>query len=539
MQEGFAGVGRSLLGTMVGFEAVTKGAEYLVDLYRDQRKELQEVVAEQLKSRQELTQMLAMSGNLKQAPAVEKALEEIDTAKKDDKLAVFRSVSQAAPGLDRHKQTDLVKEIAPLAEILGTEGAGEVGKIAGTLSKVAPQKSMAELANLAHLAASHAGGRGAELGDEGSLRALQIFQKRVGMSVEEGLAFESEALEKGLTGKDVEKIGTGIDKDESIQQLAKDAKTPEGRAKMRFYREQDRHKRMEMLYHDKEIQRAILGDRGDERFGMMSEGGVASRAAEFRQGEGTFNAEELHEHRRSSPVEHELWTKQIAIERQKEGVGRKSNELLYKVGEADEELQMRREGRSGAYIKDVQEKERLAYDFGGAPAPGRTQALLKEQNERQTRERAIQDLERQKSLPGADKEDLDWRIKCNKQMLLDPEELDQQVSEARKNRGHGRGPGFVEGRPGDTSVTLPDELLPGGREPAPGREEHAGVSGQLLEHTAQQTQLLQLQTQLLQQLVAKPQSVAVNVHNGGGGSPRVDATARPEPSWSATLGADH
>ena len=219
MQEGFAGVGRSLLGTMVGFEAVTKGAEYLVDLYRDQRKELTEVVAEQLKSRNELTQMLAMSGNLKQTPAVEKALEEIDTAKKDEKLAVFRSVSQAAPGLERHKQTDLVKEIAPLAEILGTEGAGEVGKIAGTLSKVTPQKSIAELANLAHAAVSHAGGRGAELGDEGSLRSLQIFQKRLGMSVEQGLAFESEALEKGLTGKDVEKIGTALTKTRACSSL--------------------------------------------------------------------------------------------------------------------------------------------------------------------------------------------------------------------------------------------------------------------------------------------------------------------------------
>ena len=138
----------------------------------------------QLKSRQELTQMLALSGNLKQAPAVERALEEIDTATKDEKLAVFRSVSQAAPGLERHKQTELVKEIAPLAEILGTEGAGEVGQIAGTPVKVARHKSMAELANLAHMAMSHAGGRGAELGDEGSLRALQIFQKRLGMSVE-------------------------------------------------------------------------------------------------------------------------------------------------------------------------------------------------------------------------------------------------------------------------------------------------------------------------------------------------------------------
>ena len=62
-------------------------------------------------------------------------------------------------------------------------------------------------------------------------------------------------------------------------------KTPEGRTKMRFYREQDRHKRMEMLYHDKDVQRAILGDREAERFGMMTEGGVAGRAEEFRQGE--------------------------------------------------------------------------------------------------------------------------------------------------------------------------------------------------------------------------------------------------------------
>ena len=82
---------------------------------------------------------------------------------------------------------------------------------------------------------------------------------------------------------------------------------------------------------------------------------------------------------------------------------------------------MRKEGRSETYIKAVQEKERLAVDLGGAPAPGATQALLKEQTERQHHERMIANLEREKTLPGADRADLQQSIDRNKFALLSPE----------------------------------------------------------------------------------------------------------------------
>jgi hypothetical protein len=504
MQEGFKGVGRSLLGNLVSIEAVTKGAEFLTECYRGQVRELHEIVAKQRESREELTHLLTLSGKGKEAPAVEKALDNIGTAKKDEKLAVYKSVSEAAPELATQKQTELTKQIAPLAEILGTGGASEVGKIAGTLSKVAPDKSERELANLAHMARQHSGGHGAELGDDGSLRALQILkQKRVGMSTEQALAFESEGMSKGLGARDMEKIATALDKDEDMEALAKGAKTPEGRAKLHFYREHDRQKRLAMLHHDKGVRQSVLGDREGEKFGLMSEQGVASRAEEYRQGEAGFNDESLKEHERHDAVGHRLRTTEIAIEREKEGYGRKSHEELYELGEKEEELKMRKEGRSETYIKAVQEKERLAVDLGGAPAPGATQALLKEQTERQHHERMIANLEREKTLPGADRADLQQSIDRNKFALLSPEEQDEKVQAARQHRG-----------------------AAGGDHP------QGAVGQQLVEHAAKQTELLQ-------RLVDKPQSVAVNVQAGGGSrGPRINATERAEPSWSEALGAN-
>ena len=159
---------------------------------------------------------------------------------------------------------------------------------------------------------------------------------------------------------------------------------------------------------------------------------------------------------------------------------------------------------------------------------------MKEDNERQTRERVIQDLERQKALPGADKEDLQWRIDRNR-LLNDPEELDERFEKARNHRTGHPARGFVEGRPGDTSIAIPAGGGPpivNGRS-APEREEHGSVSKDLLRHAERQTQHAERQTQLLEQLVAKNQSVHVDVHPPAGSpSPRVNATRRPEPSWS-------
>ena len=338
------------------------------------------------------------------------------------------------------------------------------------------------------------------------------------MSLEEALAFESEALSKGLQGRDVEKIATALDKDEDLGKLSAHAKTHEDVARLHFFSEHDRKKRLAMLYDDREVQRAIVGDREAEKFGLMGEEGVVGRGEEYRRGKAGFNAEQLKVQEKVHPVDERRRKAKIEQQEQKEGFAQKSGEDLYETGEEQEEARLLKEGWTPGMISLVHAKmnlpvigevpslSRIGHDWLGGAAPGTTQAMTKEQQQRQTRERAIEELKREKTLPGADKEDLQWRIDRNK-LLNDPEELDRHFDESRKHRAGGSAA------------------------PAAGGEDH--VSRELLRHTERQTQLLE-------QLVAKNQSVHVDVHPPAGSpSPRVNATRRPEPSWSTALGANH
>jgi hypothetical protein len=122
MIQGFKGVGESLLNSFLGFEAVRKVGDFVVDAYREQAKELTEVVAKQRESREELTHMLALSGQIKAGPEVEKALDGITTATKAEKLTSFKAVGEAAPNLSTTGQYALVRELAPIAEVVGEQG---------------------------------------------------------------------------------------------------------------------------------------------------------------------------------------------------------------------------------------------------------------------------------------------------------------------------------------------------------------------------------------------------------------------------------
>ena len=124
MKEGFEGVGDGIVKAVIGFEAMKKVGEGLVEVYRENVNQLHEIVAAQRESREELTHMLAKSGKLKQAPEIERGLAQIDGAFREEKQATYKAVSEAAPELNTKKQVELVKEIAPLAGILGRGGSG-------------------------------------------------------------------------------------------------------------------------------------------------------------------------------------------------------------------------------------------------------------------------------------------------------------------------------------------------------------------------------------------------------------------------------
>jgi hypothetical protein len=289
-----ADFGKGLTASVGGFELMKKGVELVEEAYGNWSHKIDEVITKQRESRAELTHTLALAGKLADSPKVEEALKSVEGAKREEAKAAYTGVSNAAPELSTDQQLDLTRQVAPLAAAVGEQGVEETGRVAGTLQKVAPGRSAFDVANMAHVAMQQVDARRrGELSDPGSLRALEILQG-AGMSTEKGLAFETEAMSKGMLSKDLEKIGDEISSGKNPQEFLKSAgHSPEAMAQYKFYSTAPGQARLDLLMHDRKTAQAVLGGKESERLGLMDEKSIAAREAQLaasHEGSGAIGA---------------------------------------------------------------------------------------------------------------------------------------------------------------------------------------------------------------------------------------------------------
>lgn len=547
-----------LAGMVVGFKAVEKGADLIHESFREWVKDLEDAANKERDFRVELTKTLALQGKLHDEPEVEKRLEKITGASKEQKLIAFKAVGDVAPGLNTDEQMGIVDQTAKLGRTGGEEAITRASRAGAVIKQVDPSLSPFEAANLGKVASDQARGRAGELADPASLRSLEILHHRAGMSMDESLAFETTAMKHGLGSKDVEKVTDELVKDVSPEKLGK-PKSHEDLKKHAFYREHDAKKRLALIEHDKMTRDAILGGKESERFGDITAQEREDSRAQLsagRQGTGAI-VREQDEHARLDPDASqqadlkEGHEKRLDLEAKARGVE------FHKTQDAKWKAQWEKDHGTGYIASGVEHT---------AVAAGKTARYLEPDWLRHGRQK--QGLE--PVPPGSEEAE----EKLNKMDAEGPDLGTPAGGGMWGNAASAIGRGLLMGPIGVASaaanaVTPAAAVKPklvadqpvlersaaGGAAPDDERQqrtsagqslqwenEHrqggsapAGHHDAMLQHTAEQTQLLR-------QIAAnKPQPVNVAVHTGGGSSrgPRVSTTERAEPSWSSSLGANH
>jgi hypothetical protein len=187
---------------------------------------------------------------------------------------------------------------------------------------------------MANVATHQARGRASELADPSGIRALEILRTKAGMSMEQGLAFETEALDKKLGSRDLEKIADAL-VDE------KEMKKPHTRADLaynKFYREHDAQKRLQMLQSDAQTRRVVLGDKEADRFGLMDQKSIAEREAQLKAShEGTGSiTRDIEENDKFNPLAAARHKAKIEEGRALADRANKTNEDTFETGQEQE-----------------------------------------------------------------------------------------------------------------------------------------------------------------------------------------------------------
>jgi hypothetical protein len=488
-------------GMLAGFQGVKTVVEGIVEGCKHIQEEAKKAIEGGQEGRNTLMKDLGRTGDVGRMEEVETRLRGIDGVKKGEAEQVLKGIRAGAPELTLDKALELNDEAAKISPLTDDTGREAFGGTVAKMARFAPKKSAKELANMAKSVQERAGGRSDELLAPGFELTTETMTGQLGMSPEEALGYELAGLKAGLNAKAMQSIVA-----KSVEKPKIDAKhvhTKEDLAKYRFSKLAPREG-FERLLNDKETRDAVVGDLG-VKFSQIDKSYAAEQAKGITGDEPGLLAKRTSEAQQKNP--NYFAERNNQAEKLKASLARGKAFGIEQQKRDRERRQIAAEKHSGAAVWAEANRENVE-DLFNALTPT---DQLKHRNDVL--------------------EFFGLQVGDNTKGNPDP----RWHTGPRKPAAPG-----VEGRKGDTSIVMP----PGGGAPivngraAPDRLE-GGASQELLEHARKQTAHAEAQTKLLEQVVAKPQTVAVSVETGRGRGMRFDATERGEKSPSAVLGMNH
>ncbi len=226
--------GQELLKLGVGFLTVEKGVEKVVEVYDEWREHVKELGKEHEELAKRVVKTLHQSGLLKFGPEMEEFIEKGagNTATPEQVRQAISGVATGAPMADVETQKALVKETVKGAP-LGIDLA-ERGLLVGKLSKIAPEKSAGDLADIASYMEHQAGSRAGELGSPNFLRSIRAL-KTAGIGTDEALSIGMQALEDDQQMRKFSQLGELLDESNKFAPHGKHHRlSPEERLKQQF-----------------------------------------------------------------------------------------------------------------------------------------------------------------------------------------------------------------------------------------------------------------------------------------------------------------
>jgi len=260
-------------------------------------------------------QVTTASGDIDHAAEIERELGTVPGVKKSEARAAFEAISGSAPGVDWITRLELAKKTARIAPLTDEQGLASVSAVAADLAEADPTRSADDVSDIAHYMRKRAGGRFGELAGPTFELVTNILAKDAGMGVERAAAFELAALEQGLDGRFLSRLGSTLT---DRMQEDEAPRTAADRRKNEFARA-NASERLRMLFESAELADEVLGPQGAAKFRQISPAKVAEIADEIAaaQGgrEGGIVGRDLARYRQKFPTLDQERTSEIGLER--------------------------------------------------------------------------------------------------------------------------------------------------------------------------------------------------------------------------------
>ncbi|HEY1600448.1 MAG TPA: hypothetical protein VGG64_12650 [Pirellulales bacterium] len=287
-QERVGDYAKEILSIAAVGEAIAKVSEH----YTEWMNELKEIGAEHQKLNDDLTKMLAMSGQIGAAGHVKRLIEGSGLAQPEAQAA-YQGVFEGTPGASQARLDELAKAGFKAAPLFGGDAAaiGAHGELIGRLNTLLSGASGEKLGDLAYAMQTMAGPKHAgELADRSVFGAAIKMVSTGAFDPEQALGFQEAAIQKQLPPRFAATLAAALADHTTLKEVTGKRGHPlteADQATNNYVREQDAKARMHMLFANPLLAQRVLGGAGAESLAQLSEADIAARAATLRNAEGS------------------------------------------------------------------------------------------------------------------------------------------------------------------------------------------------------------------------------------------------------------
>ncbi len=266
-----------------GYITADKAVGHIAETFQRIRERAKDAAGSVAEMNQEMSKLIAMSGNAKLAPQIEADLASIKGMTKGDKAAAYQGAWSGASDRGKDFQMGLVMATKPLAPFVGGQATGEINQFAGDLAGLDKDMTPEQAANLAQYMSGLLGNNKSELVSHRRSSAMHRLVSSGAMRPIEALGLETAGIMDAKTPGLAEKVAEAADKTwekpTSRPRTALEREEFAGQRKLAVL--SSARERMDLIMSDEQAGRAATGDDYDAFRRMQVS--AASRTAEIQK----------------------------------------------------------------------------------------------------------------------------------------------------------------------------------------------------------------------------------------------------------------
>lgn len=257
---------RAFIGQFVGVQAAVG---LVTGAYASWRAEMEKLAVAHEVFTSNLVRTLTETGDLAQAPRIERFIGSVPGATREQARTAFESVSGGDPAASLDRRLQITREVAPQA-VTGVS-LDDLGLVAGQLSKIAPEVRADDIVDIATNIRAQAGSEIRKVGSASFIRGVQALQSTGAATFDEAVGLALTALKADLR-PDVLVSAAG-----KLSQPADTFKDPG----LKEFADSTPRERLRQLLDDRDLSRQVLGADQAVRFNLIDHDLAAERTTQI------------------------------------------------------------------------------------------------------------------------------------------------------------------------------------------------------------------------------------------------------------------